>query len=82
MSSAFRLENVSVRFGTLTAVDHVDLEIKTGSQVAFIGPSGSGKTTLISVMNAIREVDEGSVSVLGDEIAGLGWFPTYPFCRM
>lgn len=72
MSSAFRLENVSVRFGTLAAVDHVDLEIKTGSQVAFIGPSGSGKTTLISAMNATREVDEGSVSLLGDEIAGMG----------
>ena len=72
MSSAFRLENVSVRFGSLAAVDHVDLEIECGSQIAFIGPSGSGKTTLISVMNATREIEGGALSVLGEEISGMG----------
>jgi ABC-type arginine transport system ATPase subunit len=37
------IENLSKKFGTFQALDHINLEIKTGSLVALVGPSGSGK---------------------------------------
>lgn len=72
MSNAFEITGATVRFGSLAAVDSVDLSVAEGEQVAFIGPSGSGKTTLIRVLNCTNQVNEGAVSVLSEEITGLG----------
>jgi phosphonate transport system ATP-binding protein len=69
MSSAFRLQDVSCRFGGLHAVDGVSFEIRKGDQVALIGPSGSGKTSLIRMLNTMRAPDGGSLMVFGDEVS-------------
>ncbi|MGB0242045.1 MAG: phosphonate ABC transporter ATP-binding protein [Verrucomicrobiales bacterium] len=69
MPAAFQLENVTLRFGSLAAVDNVSLSIEPGEQVAFIGPSGSGKTTLIRLLNTMRRQDEGSLSVFGENVS-------------
>ena len=48
----------------------VDLELKPGEVVLLTGPSGCGKTTLLTLVGALRQVMDGSVQVLGQELAG------------
>lgn len=72
MPAAFQLESVTRRFGDLAAVKRVDSSIQEGSQVAFIGPSGSGKTTVIRLLNTMLAADEGTVTVFGQSVSGLG----------
>src|SRR5208337_1253028 len=62
------LQGVLKRFGTLTAVDHVDLSIKEGERIVIIGPSGSGKTTLLRMINFLEKIDEGRLLLDGKEV--------------
>jgi putative ABC transport system ATP-binding protein len=48
----------------------IDLTVERGSLVVLMGPSGSGKTTLLTLMGCLRQVQTGSVQVLGTELAG------------
>lgn len=50
----------------------VNLELRPGEVVLLTGPSGCGKTTLLTLVGALRQVMEGSVEVLGQELAGSG----------
>lgn len=72
MKSSVQLDRVTCRFGNLVAVDEVSFSIGEGERVAFIGPSGSGKTTLIRLVNSMLTPDEGSLEVLGEDVASLG----------
>jgi branched-chain amino acid transport system ATP-binding protein len=56
-----RVEDLTKRFGGLTAVDHVDVEVREGEIVGLIGPNGSGKTTLFDCIAGHQHPDEGSV---------------------
>jgi ABC-2 type transport system ATP-binding protein len=51
--------------GILTAVDHLDLAIRTGETYALLGPNGAGKSTTIEMLEGHRKPDGGEVSVLG-----------------
>ena len=53
------LDNVSKRFGSVTAVTEVDLEIPEGRFVSFLGPSGCGKTTLLRLIAGLETGDHG-----------------------
>ncbi len=53
------------RFGTNTAVDHVDLRIPRGCAFGYLGPNGAGKTTLIRVLLGLTHADAGTMSLLG-----------------
>ncbi len=66
-----RLEGVSRHYGSLKALDAVDLEIKAGEWLAVMGPSGSGKSTLVNLLGALDRPTAGRVWVDGVEIAGL-----------
>ena len=59
------------RFGGLTAVDGVDIEIAPGEIVGLIGPNGSGKTTLFDCLSRVSSIDEGTVRLGGADISRL-----------
>jgi putative ABC transport system ATP-binding protein len=73
---AIRIRNLSHYFGTGEArkqgLSDVNLTLMPGEMVIMTGPSGSGKTTCLTLLGALRSVQEGSVQVLGRELFGLG----------
>ena len=64
---AIRARALTRRFGTLTAVDHVDLTIPKAQIYGFLGPNGSGKSTTIRMLCGLLRPTEGSVEVLGHD---------------
>ncbi len=60
------MENVTRRYGGLTALDDVTLEVGGGSIVGIIGPSGSGKTTVVRMLTGTLRPTSGTVQVLGE----------------
>lgn len=58
------LENVTKRFGDLTAVNDVSLEIQPGEIFGIIGPNGAGKTTIVNMICGMFAPDSGSVRTL------------------
>jgi ABC-2 type transport system ATP-binding protein len=61
---AIRTRDLTRRFGTLMAVDHVDLEIHRAEIYGFLGPNGSGKTTTIRMLCGLLKPTEGEADVL------------------
>ncbi len=59
---------VTRRFGGLTALDGVDLDVPRGIVQAIIGPNGSGKTTLLNALSGASHADAGSIRLDGQEI--------------
>ncbi len=62
---AIRARGLTKRFGTLTAVDHVDLEVPRAAVYGFLGPNGSGKSTSIRMLAGLLDPTAGDISVLG-----------------
>src|SRR5919109_461698 len=61
------VHHVSKRFGSFVALDHVDLDIRSGELVALLGPSGSGKTTLLRIIAGLEWPDQGEVRFDGED---------------
>ncbi|NJO77586.1 MAG: sulfate ABC transporter ATP-binding protein [Cyanobacteria bacterium RM1_2_2] len=59
------VDHVSKYFGDFKAVDHVSVEIETGSLVALLGPSGSGKSTLLRLIAGLEQPDSGRIFLTG-----------------
>ena len=59
------VRGVRVRFGGITALDGVDLEVRPGQVVGLVGPNGSGKTTLLNVVSRLYAPCAGSVDLQG-----------------
>ncbi|MGA2965730.1 MAG: ABC transporter ATP-binding protein [Terriglobales bacterium] len=76
-----RIEGLVKRFGDLTAVNGITLELKSGECLGLLGPNGAGKTTLIRSIVGRVTPDAGTVTVFGDRAdsagarAALGWVP-------
>ena len=64
---AIRLSGVRKQFGSVIAVDGIDLTVQQGEVVAFLGPNGAGKTSTIDMVLGLSRPTAGSVEVLGLE---------------
>ena len=61
--TVLRTEGITKRFGGLTAVDDVDVEVHEGEIVGLIGPNGAGKSTLFNCITGTLTADEGRVTL-------------------
>src|SRR6476469_3576291 len=58
------------RYGSITAVDGLDLEVPSGTCVGLLGPNGAGKSTTMRLLTAQAIADEGDIEVLGHVLPG------------
>ncbi len=64
-------QRATVRFGGLTALDHLTLSVSDGEVVAVLGPSGSGKTTLLRAVAGLQALDEGRILWNGSDLTAV-----------
>jgi iron(III) transport system ATP-binding protein len=67
--SALAISGLKKRYGPVTALAGVDLEVRSGSRTAIVGPSGCGKTTLLRLIAGFEAPDEGSITLDGHVMA-------------
>jgi lipooligosaccharide transport system ATP-binding protein len=67
-SLAVRLRGVAKRYGQITAVDGLDLDVPEGTCVGLLGPNGAGKSTTMRMLTAQTIADTGEIEVLGFEL--------------
>jgi polar amino acid transport system ATP-binding protein len=63
-----RFDKVTKRYGALTVLDGLDLDIAAGEKVAIIGPSGSGKTTVLRMLMTLETINDGVIWVDGEPL--------------
>jgi branched-chain amino acid transport system ATP-binding protein len=71
MESLLKLDHCTIRFGGLTAVSDLCLEIFKGELVGLIGPNGAGKTTVFNMVTGVYRPTEGGVLLAGERLNGL-----------
>jgi branched-chain amino acid transport system permease protein len=76
--TAIATAGLTLRFGGLTAVDNVSLEIKSGTVHALIGPNGAGKSSLLNLISGVYVPSAGNIAFFGAPIAGL---PSHQLAR-
>jgi ABC-2 type transport system ATP-binding protein len=82
-----RLQQLTKRYGSFTAVDRIDLDVRRGELFGLLGPNGAGKTTTMRMIAGILQPTSGSVEIGGDDLvrrprsakARLGFIPDRPF---
>jgi len=68
--SYFNVENLSISFGGIRAVDNISFGVEKNEIFSIIGPNGSGKTTIFNLISGIYKPDSGSVVMEGDNMVG------------
>ena len=63
------IENLVKRYGSLVALDHLNLDVQKGEIFGLLGPNGSGKTTAINCILALLKYDKGIIRIFGKEMA-------------
>ena len=66
--SILKVDNVTMKFGGVTAVNNLNIEIQEGRIEALIGPNGAGKTTAFNVITGVYMPTEGNVYYKGEKI--------------
>lgn len=80
---ALEVENITKRYGTLTALNNVSFSLPKGEVFGLLGPNGAGKTSLISIIVSLEAATAGHTRVFGADVAthpraakqNLGWVP-------
>lgn len=78
MSSVLAISNLTVKFGGLSALDDVFLNVAPNSIVGLIGPNGAGKTTLFNSISGLVTPTSGEISIHGKEVA---WPKSYELAQ-
>ena len=78
MKSVLAISNLTVKFGGLSALDDVFLEVAPNSIVGLIGPNGAGKTTLFNSISGLVKPTSGDISIHGKEVA---WPKSYELAK-
>jgi ABC-2 type transport system ATP-binding protein len=68
-TSAVQATGLVKRFGGLSAVDHIDLEVRQGEIFGVLGPNGAGKTTMLKMLATLLPIDAGQARVFGVDVA-------------
>ena len=71
---AIRTRGLTKRYGVLTALDDLNLELESGDVFGFIGPNGAGKSTTMRIIAGLLDPSDGAARVLGRDVAGNGDF--------
>jgi branched-chain amino acid transport system ATP-binding protein len=71
MDSLLKLNNCTIRFGGLTAVASLSMEVRKRELVGLIGPNGAGKTTVFNMVTGVYRPTEGDVLLAGERLNGL-----------
>lgn len=69
MDTVVKIENLVKRFGSLVAVDHMNLSIEQGEIFGLLGPNGSGKSTTLNCLMALTRYDKGTITVFGQKMS-------------
>ena len=85
MSAVLSADDLTIRFGGLTAVDNVSFEVREREVYTIVGPNGAGKTTIFNLISRIYDPSEGRIRFCGEDItetpahriAGLGIARTF-----
>jgi ABC-2 type transport system ATP-binding protein len=68
VTAAIQVNSVSKRYGSLVALDQVNLTIEAGEFFGLLGPNGAGKTTLISIIAGLVRASSGQVAIMGHDV--------------
>ena len=68
MTTIVRIDQVTKKFGDVTAVDKVSLEIQEGEIFGLLGPNGAGKSTAINMITGLLSIDKGSIGIYGKDV--------------
>ncbi len=68
MTTIVRIDQVTKKFGDVTAVDKVSLEIAEGEIFGLLGPNGAGKSTAINMITGLLSIDKGSIGIYGKDV--------------
>lgn len=66
--NAIEIQQLVKQFGSVTALDHVDLIVPTGSIFGFLGPNGAGKTTLLRILAGLARPTSGTATIAGIQV--------------
>ena len=68
MTAAIQVNSVSKRYGSLVALDAIDLRVEPGEFFGLLGPNGAGKTTLISIIAGLVRASSGDIRIMGHDV--------------
>ncbi|WP_026621095.1 polar amino acid transport system ATP-binding protein (plasmid) [Ensifer sp. WSM1721] len=63
-----RIDNIVKRYGPLTVLDGLSMEVMPGEKLALIGPSGSGKTTILRILMTLETISDGFIQIDGEQL--------------